>query len=205
MARDFCHSTSGQTHVQVVGIVFNARGCIAVQEPSHKGDETMHTFSEREFRDAVGGFCTGVVVVTGLFENEPAGFTAQSFVSVSLSPPLVAICPSKTSSSWQKVRRSGHFGVNLLPTDGKQLSAGFSNSQSDKFLGHRWTQGKTGSPILPGVISFIDCRIEVEHDAGDHTIVVGRVLDIETFGADSAPLLFFRGTYGCFSDLQEVG
>src|SRR5580698_101306 len=110
MARDFCHSTSGQTHVQVVGIVFNARGCIAVQEPSHKGDETMHTFSEREFRDAVGGFCTGVVVVTGLFENEPAGFTAQSFVSVSLSPPLVAICPSKTSSSWQKVRRSGHFG-----------------------------------------------------------------------------------------------
>jgi flavin reductase (DIM6/NTAB) family NADH-FMN oxidoreductase RutF len=55
------------------------------------------------------------------------------------------------------------------------------------------------------VISFIDCCIEAEHDAGDHTIVVGRVLDIETFGTDSAPLLFFRGAYGCFSDLQEAG
>jgi 3-hydroxy-9,10-secoandrosta-1,3,5(10)-triene-9,17-dione monooxygenase reductase component len=164
----------------------------------------MHTFSEREFRDAVGRFCTGIVVVTGLFEHEPVGFTAQSFVSVSLNPPLVAICPSKTSASWQKIRHSGHFGVNLLPTDGKQLSTGFSSSKGDKFLGHRWTQGKSGSPILPTVISFIDCRIEDEHDAGDHTIVVGRVLDIETFGEDGAPLLFFKGAYGCFADLQDV-
>ena len=77
----------------------------------------MSDFDERTFRNVMGNFCTGVVVATGLHEGAPAGFAAQSFVSLSLDPPLVALCPGKNSSSWPKLRDSGSFCVNILAAD----------------------------------------------------------------------------------------
>jgi len=66
-------------------------------------------FSKVDFRQAMGNFCTGVTVVTGIDNGEPVGFAAQSFVSLSLEPPLVAVCPAKTSSSWPRIRAAGNF------------------------------------------------------------------------------------------------
>ena len=74
----------------------------------------MDQFDGREFRDTLGQFATGVVIATGCLEGAPAGFAAQSFASLSLDPPLVALCPSKTSVSWPKLRESGHFCINIL-------------------------------------------------------------------------------------------
>lgn len=152
-----------------------------------------------DFRATLGQFCSGVVVATGLLDGVPAGFAAQSFSSLSLDPPLVALFPGKQSSSWPKLRDSGSFCINVLGAHQQAVCEMFAQSGADKFAGHDWHSGVTGSPILSGVLAYIDCELEVEHDAGDHTIAVGRVRDLAVVEPDAQPLLFFRGGYGSFS------
>jgi flavin reductase (DIM6/NTAB) family NADH-FMN oxidoreductase RutF len=87
----------------------------------------------REFRDTLGHFCSGVVIATGCVEGEPAGFAAQSFTSVSLDPPLVALCPAKSSTSWPKLRASGSFCINILAAHQQGVCDIFAQSGIDKF------------------------------------------------------------------------
>ncbi len=161
------------------------------------------TFDERAFRNAMGNFCTGVVIATGMSENGPAGFAAQSFVSLSLDPPLVALCPGKQSSSWPKLRDSGSFCINLLAADQRSVCDAMAKSGGDKFSSFDWTAAASGSPVLDGVLGYVDCNLEAEHDAGDHTIAIGRVRAFELFETNKAPLLFFRGGYGSFDALGD--
>lgn len=159
-------------------------------------------FDPRVFRTTLGQFCTGVVIVTGCLDGEPAGFAAQSFTSLSLNPPLVALCPARSSASWPRLRDSGSFCVNVLGADQRALCELFAKTGIDKFAGLGWRAGVTGSPILTDVVAWIDCDLEVEHDAGDHTIAVGRVRAMGVERADKAPLLFFRGSYGSFTEMK---
>lgn len=152
----------------------------------------------RQFRDALGQFCTGVVIATGCVDGEPAGFAAQSFSSVSLDPPLVLLCPGKTSTSWPKLRESGSFCINILAADQKPVCDVFAQSGIDKFATLAWHPGATGSPVLDGVLGYVDCDLEAEYDAGDHTVVLGRVRDFSILDAQGSPLLFFRGAFGHF-------
>ena len=152
-----------------------------------------------DFRATLGQFCSGVVVATGMLEGIPAGFAAQSFSSLSLDPPLVALFPGKQSSSWPKLRDSGSFCINVLGAHHQAVCERFAQSGADKFAGLDWRTGVTGSPILTSVLAYIDCDLEAEHDAGDHTIAVGRVRDLAVVEADAKPLLFFRGGYGTFN------
>lgn len=161
----------------------------------------MGDFDDRAFRNAMGNFCTGVVIATGMFDGRPAGFAAQSFVSLSLDPPLVALCPGKNSTSWPKLRDSGHFCINILAADQKAVCDAMAQSGGDKFSAFPWREGVTGSPILDGVLGYVDCVLEAEHDAGDHTIAVGRVRDFKVDKEEDMPLLFFRGMYGAFGEL----
>lgn len=150
------------------------------------------------FRQVLGHFCSGVTIVTASEAGEPVGFTAQSFSSVSLDPPLVLVCPAKSSSSWPRMRVTGAFCINILAEDQEALCRSFATRGADKFAGVGWSPSSaTGSPVLDGALAWIDCRLETEHDAGDHTIVVGRVVDLDV--ADGGrPLLFYRGGYGRF-------
>lgn len=159
----------------------------------------MSEIDSKVFRQALGQFCSGVVIATGCLDGEPAGFAAQSFSSLSLDPPLVALFPGKQSSSWPKLRDSGSFCINILGDDQRSLCEQFARSGIDKFAGLDWRTGATGSPILPGVLAYVDCELEAEHDGGDHTIVVGRVRELAIERGDGAPLLFFRGAYGSFA------
>ena len=161
----------------------------------------MSQFDGREFRNMMGQFTTGVVIATGFHDGEATGFAAQSFVSLSLDPPLVALCPAKTSTSWPKLRASGHFCINILAEDQKPVCDVFAQTGIDKFANLKWDTDVTGSPVLDGVIGYIDCELEAEHDAGDHVIAVGRVRAFATRGSGKQPLLFFRGGYGSFSGL----
>lgn len=163
----------------------------------------MAQIDPRAMRDTLGRFCTGVVLVTGGPAGRPAGFAAQSFVSVSLDPPLVAVCPARTSRSWPLIRDAGRFCINVLAADQKPLCDGFARSGADKFAGVAWRSGVTGAPIVDDVLAFVDCELEAEHDAGDHTIAVGRVCDLGIFDDPRAPLLFFGGAYGSFADLDD--
>ena len=156
----------------------------------------MSDFDERAYRSAMGQFGTGVAVVAGIEDGRMVGFAAQSFVSLSLAPPLIAVCPAKTSTSWPRIRAAGHFSINILAADQRQVSDIFA--QSGRVADIPWTTGTTGAPILDGVIAYVECELDAEHEAGDHTIVVGRVRGFAALRPAASPLLFFRGGYGSF-------
>lgn len=158
-------------------------------------------FDAVRFREVLGHFATGVTVISGLAEGGvPVGFTAQSFTSVSLDPPLVCVCPARSSVSWPLIRARGTFCANVLADDQEALGRVFATRGADKFQGVAWTPApETGSPVLDGVLAWVDCRIEAEHDGGDHVIAMGRVIDLGLGpGPARPPLLFFRGGYGRF-------
>ncbi len=152
------------------------------------------------FRSVLGHFATGITVITAIApDGPPVGFTCQSFSSLSLDPPLVMFSPAGTSSSWPKIRAAGHFCANVLAADQKDVCATFARSGADKFASVGWRPSpKTGAPILDDVLAWVDAEIESETEAGDHVIVVGRVVDL-AIERDTHPLLFYRGGYGLFS------
>ncbi|MDA8290790.1 MAG: flavin reductase family protein [Actinomycetota bacterium] len=141
----------------------------------------------------MGRFVTGVTVVTALEDGVPVGFTCQSFVPLSLSPPLVALASAKTSTSWPRMAASGSFCVNVLGRDQVDLAEAFAVSGGDKFAGVAWGRAATGAPVLEGAVAYVDCSLVVAHDAGDHELVVGRVVD--TGWREAPPLVYYRGRY----------
>jgi 3-hydroxy-9,10-secoandrosta-1,3,5(10)-triene-9,17-dione monooxygenase reductase component len=154
----------------------------------------LSDLSPRRIRNVLGHFATGLTVITAATENGPAGFTCQSFASLSLEPALVTFSPARTSSTWPLLRRAGRFTVNILPADHQHLAAQFARSGADKFAGVHHSPSPLGNPVLDGALAWVDCGLHQEYDGGDHTIVVAAVhaLSART-GGD--PLLFFKGDY----------
>jgi len=125
-------------------------------------------FDSPRFRRVMGHLPTGVSVVTGHDEAGPAGLAVGSFMAVSLEPPLVAVSPALTSTSWPTIRATGRFCVNVLSAEQAELARRFAVSGGDKFAGLEWRRSPSGSPILPGAVAWIDCTIASEQVAGDH-------------------------------------
>ena len=153
-------------------------------------------FDTQEFRHAMSQFATGVVVVSAQVNDELVGFAAQSFVSLSLVPPLVAVCPQKASTSWPRIRDVRRFSINVLSEAHSAISDAFAIPGNTPEVG--WKLSCIGQPILEGSLMHIDCELAVEHEAGDHTIAVAEVLDLEVHSTDASPLLYFRAGYGSF-------
>jgi 3-hydroxy-9,10-secoandrosta-1,3,5(10)-triene-9,17-dione monooxygenase reductase component len=145
------------------------------------------------FKEVMGRFATGLAVVTALDGPTPVGFTCQSVVSLSLEPPLVALAPAKTSTSWPRIRRAGAFCVNVLSDSQREVCSRFAQSGGDKFDGLGWSIGDRGSPHLPGSLAWIDCSLELIHEAGDHELVIGRVVGLAA--GSGQPLVFYRSKY----------
>lgn len=168
--------------------------------------ETIHVDTEeqaraaRKFRDVLGRFATGITVVTAVSGGDPVGMTCQSFMSVSLEPPLVLFSPAKTSRAWPAIQRSGRFCVNFLAADQEPLSNIMASRGVDKFASLEWTATpETGSPLLDGALGYVDCTIHAVHETGDHYVVIGRVQDLDAT-RDGDPLLFYRGEYRTTGD-----
>ena len=150
-------------------------------------------------REVLGHFVSGIVVVTAAGPTAPAGFTCQSFASLSLDPPLVSFAAARTSTTWPRIRDAGAFCVNVLAADHQELSVGFARSGLDKFAGVPWRPAPSGAPVLEGVSAWIDCALWNEYDGGDHTVVVGLVQDLGA-SPERLPLLYYRGRYGVTAD-----
>ncbi len=162
---------------------------------------TPPSFDTATFRRVLGHYPTGICVVTAMEENGAAtGMVVGSFTSVSLDPPLVAFFPDKKSSSWPRIEKVGKFCVNVLASDQQALCRQFAASGGDKFAGIAHSLSANGSPILDDVVAWIDCTLDAVHEAGDHHIVLGRVVALEV-DRPSSPLLFFQGGYGAFNQL----
>jgi 3-hydroxy-9,10-secoandrosta-1,3,5(10)-triene-9,17-dione monooxygenase reductase component len=152
-----------------------------------------------DYRRTLGSFPTGVVIITGHDDEGPVGLAIGSFTSVSLDPPLVGFLPDKSSSSWPRIAPTGAFAVNVLAADQADVCAAFASRGGDKYASATWRAGATGSPVLDGVLAWMDCRIERVDEAGDHWFVLGRIEEMAVERDDAGPLLFFRGAYGAFS------
>ena len=151
---------------------------------------------EGHFRAVLGHFASGVVLVTGMHDDRPAGFTCQSFFSLSLDPPLVAFSPGRRSTSWPKLAEAPGLCVNVLASDQEDLARGFSKAGADKFAGVGWSPSSNGAPRLHGALAWIDCEIASVVDGGDHLLVTARVEALDA--SDGLPLVFYRGGFGRF-------
>jgi flavin reductase (DIM6/NTAB) family NADH-FMN oxidoreductase RutF len=149
-------------------------------------------FSERELRNALGRFATGVTVVTTMTAGGPLGMTANSFASVSMSPPLVLWSPARKSRRFPAFEAAPHFAIHVLSAGQQGLAERFS-LPGDGFSGVEFEPGLGGSPLLAGCVARFECRHAAGHPGGDHLIVVGEVLRVEE--ADLPPLLYHRGGY----------
>jgi flavin reductase (DIM6/NTAB) family NADH-FMN oxidoreductase RutF len=157
--------------------------------------DDVQSIDQAQFRTVLGHYPTGVVIVTAEGEDGPAGLSIGSFSSLSLDPPLILFCPGKSSSSWPKIEQVGRFCVNILADDQEDVSRIFASKGADKFATVGWKPSPvTKSPILNGVLAWIDCDVERIEDGGDHHIVIGRVRALEV-ERERHPLVFFRGGY----------
>jgi flavin reductase (DIM6/NTAB) family NADH-FMN oxidoreductase RutF/DNA-binding IclR family transcriptional regulator len=151
------------------------------------------------YRQVLGQYPTGVCAITAMRNgSEPVAMVVGSFASVSLNPPLIAFFPDRASSSWSKLRDCDDFCVNILSAEQEPLCRKLASKSPDKFAGTPHRISARGNPILDGVVSWIECHRYSISDAGDHELVIGRVLALDIETAD-LPLLFFQGGYGRFA------
>ena len=148
----------------------------------------------RALRDAFGCFMTGVTVVTTIdATGQPLGFTANSFSSVSLDPPMLLVSIANKSQNLVCFTESPGFAVNILAEGQKDVSATFARPVEDRFSTVYWRRGPVGAPLIAGASAWFDCSMEQIVPAGDHTILIGRVGGFE---ATQAPGLgYYRGAY----------
>ncbi|SHI33112.1 flavin reductase family protein [Wenxinia saemankumensis] len=152
----------------------------------------------RAFRGALGAFATGVCIVTTRSpEGAPVGITANSFASVSLDPPLVLWSPARASSRFELFAAAPRFAIHVLRHDQHPLSTAFTR---DADPGIDWDEGIDGLPLLPEALAVFEAVAEARHPAGDHDIVVGRVIAARL--ERGQPLVFQHGAYGTFAALE---
>lgn len=158
--------------------------------------QDLSTVDELAFRRLMGRHAAGVVVVTVAGEP-PAGFTATSFTSVSLRPPLVSFCLDRKASSWPAVARARTVAVHVLSDRQERVARTFATSGIDRFAAHgEHHTGPDGVPILGGVVAHLVCRIVQRVPAGDHSIVLAAPVTGAHGDDRAAPLLYQAGGYG---------
>jgi len=149
-----------------------------------------------EFRRTLGRFATGVTIVTTLDGKTDHGMTVSAFSSVSLDPPLVLVCCDKKAESYELLKKSRVFAVNMLSESQKQVSVNFSSHdlKSIRFQNLKIRREVTGAAVFEDAIAFIDCKVVAIHEAGDHEIFVGQVEKLG-YKERSNPALFYAGKY----------
>jgi flavin reductase (DIM6/NTAB) family NADH-FMN oxidoreductase RutF len=152
----------------------------------------------RELRDAFGVFGTGVTVVTARTARGPLGMTANSFSSISLDPALLLWAPAKSSQRHDAFVKAPHFCIHVLTAEQSELALHFATQGYD-FAGLDWQDGPFGAPTLKGVRAEFHCDTYAVHEAGDHSLVLGRIRHVSHHRAASEALLFEQGRFGRFT------
>lgn len=153
-----------------------------------------NSFTQQEFRNALGGFATGITVITTLGKNgQKVGMTANSFNSVSLTPPLILWSIGKNTNCFEDFMAAESFAVHVLAEDQQDLSNLFATSGIDRFADLECNEGLSGVPILPHYSVCFQCKMAKQYDGGDHIIMTGEVVQFDDNGLQ--PLVFYRGNY----------
>jgi flavin reductase (DIM6/NTAB) family NADH-FMN oxidoreductase RutF len=154
-------------------------------------------------RALMGYFPTGVTILGSHADGRDQGMTANSLTSVSLDPPLVAVCVSHGSRTAKAIDSSGGFAVTFLARDQEELARRFARNDDDHFSGVATARTRLGHPYLPQGIGFIECTVRERVAAGDHTVVIGHVVESTLSGGE--PLVFFRSKLCCLSQGADTG
>lgn len=146
----------------------------------------------------MGGFATGVTIITVDLEGEVHGMTANAFASVSLDPLLVLVCVDHTTRTHAHLHAKKRFGINVLCEDQRAISEYYARPErthenAEAEAGARFDRTQQGTPILHGSLAYLECKLHSAQDAGDHTVFIAEVEDVVV--GDGQPLLFFRGRY----------
>lgn len=154
--------------------------------------------SQEEFRRTLGHFATGVTVITIVREGELVhGMTANAFCSVSLEPPYVLVCVDHRARSFALLKQRGGFGVNVLREEQEAVARYFADPDQDhetaRRLGVHFHFTERGTPLLADCLAQLECTVAAAHEAGDHTIFIGRVEEASVH--EGRPLLFYGGRY----------
>jgi len=157
---------------------------------------------QRQFRDALGAFTTGIcVVTTRTAGGADIGLTANSFNSVSLDPPMILWSLANTSSSAPAFHAAQHFGIHVLASNQDHVSAQFAKKGIDRFQGIAFRRSDTGIPLLEDCAAWFECRSVHKYTGGDHTIFVGEVISF--YRNDRRPLVFYGGRYATVVGHEE--
>ncbi len=155
---------------------------------------------ERTFRDALGKFATGVTIVTVKTEDGPVGMTVNSFASVSLDPALVLWSIEKKSGRYAAFTEAEYFAVHVLDESQADLALEFARN-ANAFDNCAWHTNEFGVPMVEGVLSRFECKRTVVHEGGDHSILMGEVLQYGFRYGE--PLVFASGKFGVFSGMNS--
>ena len=156
-----------------------------------------------EYRKALGQFVTGVTIVTTCeIDGTPRGFTANSFTSVSLDPPLILICIGDFNESSELFKKSKHFAVNILNENQMDISNLFSSPTSKRFEKTQWIKGDLGSPIIKGSLAWFECKNHDQIRSGDHIILIGNVKSFKK--KSGRPLGYYNGNYISLNNEQSL-
>ena len=153
-----------------------------------------NSFTQLEFRNALGSFATGVTIITALGKSgQRIGMTANSFNSVSLTPPLILWSIGKNTNCFDDFMSAKAFAVHILAAGQQDLSDRFATTGVDRFADIECTEGLSSIPILPHYSAFFQCKMAHQYEGGDHIIMTGEVTEFTDNGLQ--PLLFYRGKY----------
>lgn len=148
----------------------------------------------RALRDAFACFPSGVTAVSAIVDNEPIGLAASSFTTVSLDPPLVSVCAQNTSSTWPQLRSATRLGISVLGEHQEEECQRLARKGVDRFSELDWSADSAGAVLIDGAPLQLSCTIESEVAAGDHSIVVLRIHEVQS-DASIAPLVFHGSTF----------
>jgi flavin reductase (DIM6/NTAB) family NADH-FMN oxidoreductase RutF len=147
-----------------------------------------------QFRQIAGQWLTGIAVVTAMESStEPCGMTMNAVTSLSLDPPQFLLCLDRRARTMAAIQNSGSFCINYLREDQKAIAISFSRPGDNRFAALAYRAGETGSPVIEGVIAYVECRLHAIQPGGDHWIVIGDAVNGAVHGG--RPLAYFSGAY----------
>lgn len=157
------------------------------------------------FRQVLGQYPTGVAAITGTDSSgDPVAMVVGTFSSVSLDPPLVSFMPTRTSASYARLLTAGVLRANILSMEQESVCRALARpGDAEKFRDVEWDRSPHGTPMLSGSSAWVEFTIERRIEAGDHDIVIGRVVDLGV-GSGGLPLLFLGGGYGRYTAHSRI-
>lgn len=157
-------------------------------------------FTDKEFRNCMGEFATGICVITAKNKNnEPYGVTINSFSSVSLDPVLILYCMDKKSDNYQNIVDFEHFNVHILSENQLKISNSFAKPANVDWQNIDHKIDDNGNPVISNCNAVISCEKYNILDGGDHSIILGKVLDIH-IDSNHPPLIYYKGKYDKLGD-----